>query len=384
MIYDSRVKSESFALELRGSMSMVSFQPTTDSYDVWSHLGTVCGGMGSVRIATHKAQHNTQLAVKIYELDKCQEELELIQHEISTVRKLRHPNIIHYLTSFITEQQLWIIMPLMGYFSASRLVASHFPEGLPEQALALVIKDVLQGMVYLHSKGIIHRSIRGSHILVDSNGRCVLSGMRHCISVMDAVRWHKAIHSYPAQAAFNLNWASPELLEQDLMGYTEKSDIYSLGIAVCELGNGEVPYSNIPSTLMLVEKLEGRIPFLYDASTTQLFLENGQGFGGDSGVGGSVGDNMINMAYTHRQFSQWAHDFVYLCLTREPEHRPSAQQCLQHQFIRQTRKLNVSLPHLLHPVVPLTHQAESGDTDADLLETNLEHLNLNDDFTWDF
>lgn len=48
---------------------------------------------------------------------------------------------------------------------------------------------------------------------------------------------------------------------------------------VCELGNGEVPYRGIPSTLMLLEKLEDRVPFLYDASTVPQIAENGQGWG---------------------------------------------------------------------------------------------------------
>lgn len=48
-------------------------------------------------------------------------------------------------------------MPLLGYTSAARLVATHFSDGLPEPALALVIKEVLQGLSYLHSKRIIHR-----------------------------------------------------------------------------------------------------------------------------------------------------------------------------------------------------------------------------------
>lgn len=83
----------------------------------------------------------------------------LFQHEIRTVRQLRHPNIIQYMTSFTAAQQLWIIMPFLGYTSASRLVATHFSEGLPEPALALIVREILQGLSYLHSKNIIHRLV---------------------------------------------------------------------------------------------------------------------------------------------------------------------------------------------------------------------------------
>lgn len=73
----SRIKSESFALELR-SPSMVSFESSSDSYEVWSPLGSVCGGRGTVWLARHKPT-NMQVALKIYELDKCEDEFELIQ-----------------------------------------------------------------------------------------------------------------------------------------------------------------------------------------------------------------------------------------------------------------------------------------------------------------
>lgn len=60
----------------------------------------------------------------------------------------------------------------------------------------------------------LFRAVRGSHILIDSNGRVILTGLRHSTSVTDNLRWQKTVHCYPPQARYNLNWASPELLEQ--------------------------------------------------------------------------------------------------------------------------------------------------------------------------
>lgn len=81
----------------------------------------------------------------------------------------------------------------------------------------------------------------------------------------------------------------------------------------------------------------------------------------DSGVGGSVGGNLTSLAITQRLFTQAAHDFVARSLARYPEERPSADDLLNHPFIRQTRKFNHTLPQYLHPVVPLNQQTEIGE-----------------------
>ena len=54
------------------------------------------------------------------------------------------------------------------------------------------------------------------------------------------------------------------------MGYNEKSDIYSLGVVVCEIANGLIPFSEMPNTYMLLEKMKGTEPKLLDSSTYEI------------------------------------------------------------------------------------------------------------------
>lgn len=159
-----------------------------------------------------------------------------------------------------------------NYINPLNILTTLILTGLPELGIAFVVRDILHGLEYLHSHGFILRSLRASHILVTSpTGRCMLTGLKYSTSVVVEGKWQTIIHEYPENAKTNLNWLSPELLEQNLLGYNAKSDIYSLGITCCELANGSVPFEDLHPTEMLLDKLTGNYPKPLDSTCTELF-----------------------------------------------------------------------------------------------------------------
>lgn len=73
------------------------------------------------------------------------------------MKHLKHNNLLTCLDSFVFGQNLCIVTPLMDYGSALDLMQTHFVNGFPETVIAGILREVLQALVYLHSKGYIHR-----------------------------------------------------------------------------------------------------------------------------------------------------------------------------------------------------------------------------------
>lgn len=279
--------------------------------------------------ACDKTTKSNFYAIKILELDKLEDiDLDLLTHDIKICNQLRHRNILQYHQNFIHLDQLWIVSPLCSYTSADKLSK---PYGLPELAIAFIIRDTLNALKYLHQCGLIHRSVKASHILINSTGQCQLTGLKYSVNCISDGKWQQYLHQYPSRAQSNINWFSPEILEQNLFGYNQKSDIYSLGILCCELANGVVPFSDLQPTEMLLDKLTGNAPRLLDQTCEELVNLKPNEM--------SPEDRDKYYVFRGRQFSTSFHTFTSgLCLNFDPQKRPDASKLLSHHFIKQLRK----------------------------------------------
>lgn len=98
----------------------------------------------------------------------------------------------------------------------------------------------------------------------------MLTGLKYSTTVLQKGRWQPNIHQYPKNSVKLLNFLAPEILEQNLIGYNSKSDIYSLGIVCCELANGCTPFEDIVLTEMLLDKLTGNFPRPLDSTCEEI------------------------------------------------------------------------------------------------------------------
>ncbi|GFU16738.1 STE20-related kinase adapter protein alpha [Nephila pilipes] len=364
-----RPLSESIPLLPKDS-TMITYEADASQYALFAIIGKGLRDAATISAAQH-IPTGQKIAVRRINLDSCPEDVTYVQKEILVTRQLRHENLLPYYCSFVYQNEVWAVMPLMTYGSTRDIMYSHFQDGLPELAIGLILKDALAALDYVHKRGYIHRSVKASHILISSSGRALLSGLRYSCNVINNGKWQNVIHSFPPDSVTNLNWLSPELLEQNLMGYNAKSDVYSLGITACELANGIVPFAEMPPTQMLLEKLQGYHPRPLDART---YYDND-----DSQSQSNLGD-----AYRMRQFSEAFHIFTELCLQRDPNRRPTADQLIRHLFIKQCKKSNIVLQDILAMVTPISDHVPLPKEDGDklLLENKLQELSINE--PWNF
>lgn len=363
------------------------FNPDWSDYQLTSIISECCGGAAVVYSALYKPA-NTNVAIKRYFVDKIKENASLIQQDIMTRKELQHPNILPYLASFVHGSELYVVSPLMSFGSCRDILDRYFPEGLPELACAIILRDVLQALQYLHRQLYIHRSVRASHILIGANGAARLSGLRSAASMLVRGVRQRRLHLLPPPDHDNSNlmWLSPEVLEQNLKGYDERSDIYSLGVVCCELGNGAIPFADVGTTLMFTEKVRGARPQLLDCSTfpepCHDDVEIKSMYERESGVGDTA-DALCRARtlYANRKLSDTFHALCECALHRDPEKRPSAGQLLNHQFFKQIRKTDF-LPALIGRVKPI--KANPDDMSALLLEEQMSGMEIEKTTEWDF
>jgi p21-activated kinase 1 len=104
-----------------------------------------------------------------------------IRNELTTMKMSRHPNVVEYITSYLTETELWVVMECMDVSLAD--IISISPDEVPhvsEAQIARITRDILRALCRIHRLNRIHRDIRSDNILFNSRGEVKLADFGHC------------------------------------------------------------------------------------------------------------------------------------------------------------------------------------------------------------
>ncbi|CAG8705045.1 3042_t:CDS:10 [Gigaspora margarita] len=201
------------------------------------------GSFGSVYLGLNSATGEL-MAVKQVELptgtsaheERKKSMVNALQREIALLKELQHENIVQYLGSQHDDETLNIFLEYVPGGSVTTMLNNY--GALEEPLVKLFVRQILQGLKYLHGKDIIHRDIKGANILVDNKGRIKISDFGISKKVEDQIRASISVHRPSLQGS--VFWMAPEVVKQT--AYTSKADIWSLGCLIVEMFTGTHPF----------------------------------------------------------------------------------------------------------------------------------------------
>lgn len=85
-----------------------------------------------------------------------------ISREAQTMILVDHPNVLKSHCSFVSDHNLWVVMPFMAGGSCLHILKAVYPDGFEEVVIATILRDILKGLEYLHHHGHIHRDVKVS------------------------------------------------------------------------------------------------------------------------------------------------------------------------------------------------------------------------------
>ena len=244
------------------------------------------GSTGIVCIATETESKN-QVAVKRMDLKK-QQRRELLFNEVVIMRDYHHPNIVEMYDSYLVEDELWVVMEYLEGGALTDIVTNV---RMSEEQIATVSMMCLKALAYLHSQGVIHRDIKSDSILLSADGNVKLSDFGFCAQVSQDLPKRKSLVGTPY-------WMAPEVISR--LPYGPDVDIWSLGIMVIEMVDGEPPFFNEPP-LQAMRRIRDMPP----------------------------------PKLKNPKVSPQLQGFLYKMLVRDPAQRTSAVELLHHPFLRQ-------------------------------------------------
>ncbi|OTA66475.1 mitogen-activated protein kinase [Hypoxylon sp. EC38] len=220
------------------------------------------GSFGSVYLALH-AVTGELLAVKQVEAPspgansqtdaRKKSMIEALKREIGLLRDLRHANIVQYLGCSSSAEHLNIFLEYVPGGSVQTMLNSY--GALPEPLVRSFVRQILNGLSYLHNRDIIHRDIKGANILVDNKGTIKISdfGISKKLEASNILSGANNNKHRPSLQG-SVFWMAPEVVKQT--SYTRKADIWSLGCLVVEMMTGTHPFPDC-SQLQAIFKIGG-------------------------------------------------------------------------------------------------------------------------------
>ena len=280
LICKTKELRDKWVTNLQKASHIISFESV---YRLDDEIGS--GAFSSVHKCT-RLYDNKQFAVKIISKENFTEkEKANLKNEISILKLVSHPNIIHMDGFYETQTHIYFVIEfIQGGDLFSNIVNRPRFTDLELKKLAKTMGECL---AYLHELGIIHRDIKPENILLDTRtDKLILTDFGLSQVILPG--------SKLSDTCGTLDYVAPEVLSPQ--GYGYETDIWSLGIILYLVYYGKLPFS-APDDISTINKILSWEP---EFSDTKNHLAN---------------------------------DLISKLLDKNPQNRITARELLTHPFI---------------------------------------------------
>ncbi|XP_034558654.1 receptor-interacting serine/threonine-protein kinase 1 [Notolabrus celidotus] len=209
------------------------------------------GGFGEVYLCYHVTLGQVVLKTMYTGSLRNEESKRSLLEEGNIMASLNHERVVKLLGVIMEDKDCSLVMELIprgNLFVMLEMVS------VPISIKGRIILEILEAMVYLTERHVVHKDIKPENILVDKDFHIKIAdlGLATCqtwskLTREESRRKSRMGLSAGARGAGTLSYMAPEHLESIHTPSTEKSDVYSFAIVVWVILTGEEPYANARS-----------------------------------------------------------------------------------------------------------------------------------------
>lgn len=277
-------------------MSSIYIYPINiNEYIIGKDIAKGCSSIIYEGIVKETGEH---VALKIINTKKKGISIASVIQELQIMGTIDHPNLLKMHCYFLDNHRVIMVMPLF-LCSLHDIIKQTYPNGIKNEILlATILKEILQGIKYIHDNNKIHRDIKGQNILLSKKGDIKITDY----GISKIISEHKP---KPSTFCGTLNWMAPEIIDTCINIYDNKVDIWSFGITAIELAYGKPFYHNFSQLKVMFTILQNPVPTKNEY------------------------DDEFSV------FSEHFHNMIKTCLIKKSTLRPNATKLLSHRFFNQ-------------------------------------------------
>ncbi len=221
---------------------------TIGRYRVVAKVGH--GGMGDVYKAYQESLERT-VAIKILPAALGRDETfrARFEREARSVAQLQHPNILNIYDYGEQDGLTYLVME----YARGGTLKDRITEPLPLEEVARIVGQVGAALAYAHKRGVIHRDVKPSNVLLTEDGRPLLADFGLA----------KMMEGSTELTASGMSVGTPEYMSPEQgqgMPVDHRADLYSLGVVLYEMVTGHKPYTADTPMAVIIKHMTETLP----------------------------------------------------------------------------------------------------------------------------